>query len=57
LHLGLRPRRAGSSERGLAGLAIRVLDFFGIKPAEKAARERLVGNRRGEAVRSGHRQP
>lgn len=35
----LRPRLAGSSERGLAGLAIRVLDFFGIKPAEKAARD------------------
>lgn len=39
----LRPRRAASSERGLAGLAIRVLDFFGIKPAEKAARD-LAGH-------------
>ncbi|PKO30368.1 MAG: hypothetical protein CVU34_19360 [Betaproteobacteria bacterium HGW-Betaproteobacteria-7] len=38
----LRPRRAGSSERGLAGLAIRVLDFFGIKPVEKAARDLAI---------------
>jgi hypothetical protein len=31
------PRRAVANERGLAGLAVRILDFFGIDLAEKSA--------------------
>ena len=48
----LTPRHTASSERGLGGLAIRVLDFFGIDLAEKAAgklgqhfEEKLLGKR------------
>ena len=33
----LTPRHTASSERGLGGLAIRVLEFFGVDLAEKAA--------------------
>ncbi len=33
----LAPRRAAGGERGVLGLAIRVLDFFGIEVAEKSA--------------------
>lgn len=33
----LMPRHTASSERGLGGLAIRVLDFFGVDLAEKSA--------------------
>jgi hypothetical protein len=46
----LAPRRAAASERGLAGLAVRILDFFGIDLAEKSAavlgehfEEKLIG--------------
>ena len=46
----LTPRRAAASERGLAGLAVRILDFFGIDLAEKSAaalgehfEEKLIG--------------
>ena len=35
----LTPQRASGSERGMAGLAIRVLDFFGIDLVEASARE------------------
>jgi tetratricopeptide (TPR) repeat protein len=33
----LAPKRAGSAQRGVAGLAIRVLDFFGVDVADKSA--------------------
>src|SRR5574343_1495182 len=33
----LAPRRAAANEGGLAGLAVRILDFFGIDLAEKSA--------------------
>jgi tetratricopeptide (TPR) repeat protein len=33
----LAPRRTAANERGLAGLAVRILDFFGIDLAEKSA--------------------
>ncbi|MBF1165390.1 MAG: CHAT domain-containing protein [Dechloromonas agitata] len=46
----LAPRRAAANERGLAGLAVRILDFFGIDRAEKSAaalgehfEEKLIG--------------
>ena len=46
----LAPRRAAANERGLAGLAVRILDFFGIDLAEKSAaalgehfEEKLIG--------------
>lgn len=46
----LTPRRAAANERGLAGLAVRILDFFGIDLAEKSAaalgehfEEKLIG--------------
>lgn len=46
----LTPRRAGSGERGISGLAVRILDFFGIDLAEKSAgalgkhfEEKLIG--------------
>ena len=46
----LAPRRVAASERGLAGLAVRILDFFGIDLAEKSAaalgehfEEKLIG--------------
>ena len=35
----LTPQRASGSERGMAGLAIRVLDFFGIDLVEASARK------------------
>ena len=35
----LTPRRAGGGERGMAGLAIRVLDFFGVDLVEASARK------------------
>lgn len=35
----LAPRSASGGERGLLGLAIRVLDFFGVDLAEKSARK------------------
>ena len=35
----LAPQRAGGSERGMAGLAIRVLDFFGVDVVEASARK------------------
>ena len=38
----LTPRRAASSERGMAGLAIRVLEFFGVDISKKAAGK--IGN-------------
>ena len=47
----LAPRHASGGERGFLGLAIRVLEFFGIELAEKSARklgigleEKLLGN-------------
>ncbi len=47
----LTPQRASSSERGMAGLAIRVLDFFGVDVVQKPARalgihfeEKLLGD-------------
>ena len=46
----LTPRRAAANERGLAGLAVRILEFFGIDLAEKSAaalgehfEEKLIG--------------
>ena len=47
----LAPRNLSGGERGLLGLAIRVLDFFGVDLAEKSARklgqhfeEKLLGD-------------
>ena len=47
----LTPQRASVSERGMAGLAIRVLDFFGVDLVEQSARvlgirfeEKLLGD-------------
>ncbi len=47
----LAPRHASGGERGIVGLTIRVLDFFGIEPVKKPVRklgiqleEKLLGN-------------